>query len=122
MGPPAPADLFDPSAGDSSADIRARVVAARELQRRRFVGTAFRCNADMQGKFLIAKSSCNQRSRSLLLDAVQKYRMSGRSSQGVLRVARTIADLDGNEAVQEEHLLEAISYREVERVLFKTVR
>ncbi|MFW6181376.1 MAG: YifB family Mg chelatase-like AAA ATPase, partial [Spirochaetota bacterium] len=118
MGPPAPADLFDPPAGESSADIRERVCAARETQRRRYRGTPIRFNAQLQGRTAASRVTCTGRSRSLLLDAVGRYRMSGRSCQGVLKVARTIADLQGKEAVGEEHLLEALSYREVERVLF----
>jgi magnesium chelatase family protein len=119
MGPPAPADLFDPPAGERSADIRERVCSAREMQRRRFSATSFRFNAQLQGRMLSSMISYAGRSRSLLLDAVNRYRMSGRSCQGVLKVARTIADLEGREDVGEEHVLEALSYREVERVLFK---
>lgn len=119
MGAPAPAELFDPPGGDGSADIRQRVRAAREVQCRRFKNGPLRCNADLQGRMLVSGTSCSERGRSLLMDAVRRYRMSGRSCQGVLRVARTIADLEGRETVGEEHLLEALSYREVERVLFK---
>jgi len=102
-------DMMQGQTGESSADIRKRVVAAREIQRKRF-GKA-KTNAQMSSKELKQHAQLNQECHSLLRQAVDVMGMSARACDRLVKVARTIADLSGSENVQEDHLMEAISFR-----------
>jgi len=102
--------------GESSAVIRERVLAARELQRRRFAGRpGLYCNADMRSRdlaeFCRLSLAGQEKMRSLLL----QLDLSARAYDRVLKVARTVADLDNSEEVKEEHVLEASTWRELDR-------
>ena len=115
--PPVPfRELVDAPRGESSAAIRARVVAAREIQRRRFAGHhGIRCNADMRSRdlaeFCRLTAAGQERMRGLLM----QLDLSARAYDRVLKVARTVADLAGSETVAEEHILEASTWRELDR-------
>ena len=95
----------------SSAQVKERVDAARAIQSRRFEGTGIPCNAQMTppmvGRFCELDARCD----ALMKAAFERMVLTARSHDRVLRVARTIADLDGAEHIGVEHLSEAIQYR-----------
>ncbi len=101
---------------EKSEVIRARVVLARERQHNRFIGAKeIYCNAQMNAKML--KSYCNiaEAGRRLLQTAMEKLGLSARAYDRILKVARTIADLDGSSTIETYHLAEAIQYRSLDR-------
>lgn len=102
--------------GESSAVIRERVERARQVQRARFQGsTACYCNAQMNTKDMQKYCLLDQSGRDLLKQAVQRFSLSARAYTKILKLARTIADLDGSKAIGLPHLAEAIQYRSMER-------
>jgi magnesium chelatase family protein len=96
--------------GERSASIRERVELARGRQRRRY-GTDTACNARAPGRWLDAHGGIDSAARTLLASAAERLHLSARAFHRVLRVARTIADLEGSAAVQSAHVAEAIGYR-----------
>ncbi|MBF9034583.1 YifB family Mg chelatase-like AAA ATPase [Rhodobacterales bacterium HKCCE2091] len=106
-------DLDLPASGDRSAAVAARVAAARQVQADRFaaLGVAARVNADAEGDLLDTIARPETAGREMLLDAAEKFRLSARGYHRILRVARTIADLEGAEIVARPHVAEALSYR-----------
>ena len=88
-------DLSERKPAESSADIRARVIAARERQQARYAGTKTRCNADMQPAQLAEFCRPDAAGQALLDAAFKKLGMTARSYDRILRLARTIADLAG---------------------------
>ena len=116
-----PTDLSLPPPAEGSPEIRARVAAARAIQRDRFAGVpaaetggrAVRCNADADGALLEEIAAPEADGRVLLTEAAERMRLSARGYHRVLRVARTLADLDGDRIVRRLHVAEALSYRRV---------
>jgi magnesium chelatase family protein len=98
-------------APESSSEIRRRVNAAREIQRRRFAGTAVHCNAYMTPAMIGQYCALDAAGEKLMKGAFDRLGLTGRSHDRILRMARTIADLDGSEAISAAHLAEAIQYR-----------
>lgn len=96
---------------EPSAHIRARVAAARDIQRRRFVGTALTANAEMGLREIKTHIRIREAEKPMLKLAHEKYQMSARSYHRLLKVARTIADLAGSEDIEAPHLAEALQYR-----------
>lgn len=110
--PVAYTDLDLPATGDNSATVAARVRGARTLQDARFAGhTGMRVNADMEGRMLEQVASPDDEGRALLTRVAERFGLSARGYHRVLRVARTIADLDGSANVRRPHVAEAVSYR-----------
>ncbi len=109
--PVAFSDLDLPPTGDSSAEVGARVAAARDLQAARFAGTTARVNADAEGRLLEDIATPDAEGRTLLNLVAERFGLSARGYHRVLRVARTIADLDGSDAVRQPHVAEAVSFR-----------
>ncbi|MCA1985272.1 MAG: YifB family Mg chelatase-like AAA ATPase [Desulfovibrio sp.] len=109
------ADLMQRAAGADSATMRARIFAARERPARRYAGTPCRTNADLSGKWLESFCPLESEHRAFLETAVQRLGLSARAFTRVLRIARSIADLEGAEALQVPHLAEAINYRSLDR-------
>ena len=97
---------------ESSADIKARVDAARQFQGRRFGPDGPDCNAHMGPKELEAHCALDEDSRAVMKAAFDRMGLTARSYDRILRVARTIADLDGAEHIGLHHLTEALQYRE----------
>ena len=94
-----------------SADVRARVVAARMRQLARLAGTGVLCNGDMDGRLTRREVPIEAKLAARLLAVRDQIPLSGRGHDRVLRVARTMADLDGRELLAESDLDEALSYR-----------
>ena len=105
-------ELVGSGAGEASAAVRERVAAARERQVRRFAGLGVGCNAHLPGPLARRQARLDGRAERLLETAVEAFGLSGRGFDRALKVARTVADLDGSELVGETHLSEALSYRD----------
>ena len=101
------------SPAESSAAIRERVNAAREIQRQRFSDRVL-CNARMQGKELRTFCAPDEEGDALLRAAFDTMQLSARSYDRILRVARTIADLESADTIRADHIAEAIQYRTYE--------
>lgn len=112
-----PSILASAPAGECSAGIRERVMAARQLQCSRYAGTPFRSNAALSGKALQRHCRLLPESRAILLRAVEELALSARAYDRILKVARTIADLEGSPDIQDSHLYEAVQYRAFEHSL-----
>ncbi len=104
-------DLALPPPAEGSAEVAARVAAARTLQTARLDGTEMRSNADLDGDALEAHATPDETGRKLLMQAADAMRLTARAYTRILRVARTIADLGGAEGVGRIHVAEALSYR-----------
>ncbi|MCR5825640.1 MAG: YifB family Mg chelatase-like AAA ATPase, partial [Oscillospiraceae bacterium] len=96
---------------ESSDDVRARVNAAREVQKRRFAGTPVRCNAQMEPAMVGEFCRLDDAGERLLKSAFERLGLTARSHDRLLRVARSIADLEGAADISPVHLAEAIQYR-----------
>jgi magnesium chelatase family protein len=97
--------------GESSSSIRERVQAARERQRVRFEGTDIVCNSDMRVAEVHQFCKLDEAGDSLVRAAMSQLNLSARGYHRVLKLARTIADLVGNDQIQSVHLAEALQYR-----------
>ncbi|TNC51898.1 YifB family Mg chelatase-like AAA ATPase [Rubellimicrobium rubrum] len=105
-------DLDLPASGESSKDVAVRVAKARASQERRFAGhESARLNADAEGRLLEEIAEPCPEGRDLLGKVAARIGLSARGYHRVLRVARTIADLDGSERVRRPHVAEAVGYR-----------
>ena len=105
------ADLVLPPPAEGSAEVAARVRAAREIQTARFEGQGIRTNAEADGELLDSIATPDEPGRKLLAQAAEAMRLSARGYHRVLRVARSVADLAGAEQVARIHVAEALSYR-----------
>ena len=101
---------------ESSATIRERVIKARKKQEERFAKhPGIYCNAQMESKLLHQYATPDEKGLNLLRTAMTRLNLSARAYDRILKVARTIADLEGSETIQANHLAEAISYRNLDR-------
>ena len=108
--------LLGETAAESSAAIRSRVVAARKIQEDRFrQHPALHCNAQMTPRLLQRYGSPDTQGRQLLERAMARLNLSARAYNRILKVARTIADREGADAVRAPHIAEAIQYRSLDR-------
>ena len=98
-------------APETSAAVRARVNAAREIQKKRFAGTPVTCNAYMTPAMIGQYCALDEAGDKLMKGAFDRLGLTGRSHDRILRMARTIADLEGCEQIEAGHLAEAIQYR-----------
>ena len=105
------ADLTLPPPAEGSAEVAARVAAARAIQTKRLSDSSYRTNAELDGALLEQTASPDEPGRQLLAQAAAAMKLSARGYTRVLRVARTIADLAGSEGVGRIHVAEALSYR-----------
>ena len=110
-------DLASREAGESSREIKRRVNNARRTQLNRFKGMKIYCNAQMTNRHIKKFCQIDEASQKLLELAIDKFGLSARAYTRILKVARTIADLEGHENIQSAHLSEAIQYRSLDRNL-----
>lgn len=108
-------DLAGNTSGESSAAVRARVDQARARQLDRFRGRKIFCNAQMTARDLARFCRLDPQSEKLLETAMMRLGLSARAYTRVLKVARTIADLEGAEEVRSVHIAEAVQYRSLDR-------
>lgn len=101
--------------GESSAAIRARVNAARALQQERYRGGGITCNARLTPSLLRKYCGLSDKAGALLKDAFERMGLSARAYDRILKVSRTIADLDGGGEIRTEHVAEAVQYRSLDR-------
>ncbi len=110
-------DLANREAGEPSREIKKRVDQARKIQLDRFKGMKIYCNAQMGNRHIKKYCAIDETGQRLLEVAIDKFGLSARAYTRILKVARTIADLEGKENIEPSHLSEAIQYRTLDRNL-----
>lgn len=108
--------ISDAREGEPSAAIRERVIAARKIQEERFKNEpSIHCNAQMTPKMIKKYAAIDEQCLAMLKTAMERFNLSARAYDRILKVARTIADLDNCENIQSHHIAEAIGYRNLDR-------
>ena len=114
--PVAYGDLAQAADGESSAAIRARVAAVRKLQRERYKALpGVYCNAQLPGNLLRRFCPMTPAAEAVLRAAFERMGLSARAYDRILRVSRTVADMDGSEVLDSRHIAEAVQYRSLDR-------
>ena len=108
-------ELRAQQSGPSSHEMRERVLRARGVQARRYAGTPFRTNADLAGAMLSECCRLGRSEQDFLGKAVDALALSARAYTRILRVARTIADLEGEKDISLPHIAEAVGCRALDR-------
>ena len=109
-------EMADSRPGESSATIRERVIRARQIQEARYADIpGIYCNAQMNSKLLARHARPDDKGLAMLKTAMNRLNLSARAYDRILKVSRTIADLEGCELIQPAHLAEAIGYRNLDR-------
>ena len=108
-------DLSKPRLAESSAVIRERVVGARQVQEQRFQGQGLFANGAMGAEQIRQFCRIDKKTEHLLAQLMDRFKFSARAYASILKVARTIADLAGEEKIAEVHILEAVQYKALER-------
>jgi magnesium chelatase family protein len=109
-------DLSNKPIGESSSTIRERVIKARKIQEDRYKNEeSIYCNAQMNTRLLRKYAVLNNESKSLIQHAMKRLNLSARAYDRILKLARTIADLDNSENIEIHHISEAITYRNLDR-------
>jgi len=108
-------DLKDESTEESSSEIKKRIVRAREIQQKRYAELGIITNSELSGKYVSKYCKIGRESEMLLKDAFEKLGLSARAYNKILKVARTIADLDKSHNIETKHIAEAIQYRSLDR-------
>jgi len=108
-------DLASKKDGTSSQEILGRVMGARKVQARRFLGSRIHTNAGMNSRQIKRFCRINETSGSLLEKAMDRFGLSARAHARILKIARTIADLEASGEITEAHVAEAIQYRTLDR-------
>ncbi len=108
-------ELTGNTEGETSDQMRARVEAAHEMQKERYRGLSIRFNSQLRGRQVEEFCKVGAKEKKLLEDAFERLNLTARSYHRLLKVARTVADLEGSALIQEGHILQAICYRNVDR-------
>ena len=108
-------DLSSKANEESSAEIRKRVISARKIQEERFKNTAITCNALITPDKLQAFCPMDENAEKLMKNVFDKLGLSARAYDRILKVARTIADLDNSEVIRKQHIAAAAQYRSLDR-------
>ncbi len=116
ISPVAFTDISQGQAGESSDAIRERVIRARQIQEERYKSSRIvHCNAQMTERMIHEFAEPDTEGINLLRTAMERLSLSARAYSRILKLARTIADLDGSETVQMHHIAEAVGYRNLDR-------
>jgi len=110
-----PEELMDRQPGEPSSSIRERVIAARDRQIVRYAETPFLHNSDLASKALEEFCGLSEECQSLLRSAIDQFGLSARAHDRIIKLARTIADLDGADDIAVPHIAEAVQYRSLDR-------
>lgn len=113
-----PEELRGKPSGESSSEIRKRITRARTVQRKRFGKTKIKTNSEMTEKMVEKFCPLGGEPEKFLLEALRSFGLTARGHHRILKVARTIADLEGAEEISSSHLAEAVQYRTLDRKLF----
>ncbi len=113
------AELANETTGEPSAHVQERVEKARQIQHQRFADTAIHANANMESKQIREYCKIDSQAQELLRVAINQLGLSARAYDRILKVARTIADLDENPHIEALHVSEAIQYRSLDRSFWK---
>lgn len=105
--------------GESSSSIRRRVVAARQIQVERYKGKQIFCNAQLISEDINTYCEITEKQRQILKTAFAKLKMSARAYNRILKVSRTLADLEESKDIKDKHIMEAIQYRSLDRDYWK---
>ena len=108
-------ELAGETPGESSEEVRRRVVRAREVQMERLSGERVYCNAQMSPRLIRKFCRIDSASKGLLENAITRLGLSARAYDRILKVSRTLADLEGREGISTENVGEAIQYRSLDR-------
>jgi len=108
-------ELMRDADAESSVEIRKRVVRTRDIQTGRFSRTKIFCNAQMSSRHIKKHCKIDKASSGLLETAIEKLGLSARAYNRILKIARTIADLEGESDIQVDQISEAIQYRSLDR-------
>ena len=112
-------EISDTTLAESSSAIRERISQARTIQQKRFVDDGIYCNSQMTTSQLRKYCQLDEPSQSLLKTAMEKFGLSARAYDRILKVARTIADLDVEENLKPSYIAEAIQYRNMDRSVWR---
>ncbi len=112
-------ELSAQESGEGSAEIRARVIKARKVQQERFAGEHVYCNAQMPPRLIRKYCALTSSSQQMLERAIMKLGLSARAYDRILKVSRTIADLEGLEQIEDKHISEAVQYRTLDRTYWQ---
>ena len=108
-------EINDPEPSESSAAVAERVCKARKIQLERYFGSGKHCNAQLNNEDVKRYCTPDPEALRLLNMAVDSMHLSMRAYQRILKVARTIADLDSQETISSVHVAEAVQYRELDQ-------
>jgi magnesium chelatase family protein len=111
-------EVMEKNSMENSSTIGGRVEDARKTQRERFFREDIFCNAQMAKKQIKEHCNINDNAKNLLYKAIEKLNLSARAYDRILKVARTIADLEQSKKIEISHLSEAIQYRSLDRKLW----
>ena len=112
-------DLTSDSTCESSEEIREKVTEARNIQLKRFQGLKYSTNSRMSARAIKKHCALDSQAEDLLHQAMTELNISARGYNKMLKVGRTIADLDGSKDIRLEHISEAVQYRNLDRDLWK---
>jgi magnesium chelatase family protein len=112
-------EISDNEPAEPSSAIRDRISRAREIQRKRFMEDGIHSNAQMTSLQLRKYCPLDEASQSLLKNAMEKFGLSARAYDRILKVARTIADLDEKENLESAYIAESIQYRNLDRSVWR---
>jgi len=108
-------ELVGDDYGESSEEVARRVLAAREIQQRRFAKEGIFTNAAMNAELLHRYCNIGKAENDFLKEVIKRLNLSGRAYSRILKISRTIADLEGCEMISLQHLAEAVKYRSLDR-------
>ena len=108
-------DLSSIKKSETSSEIKRRVDTVREIQNERFRNTGIKCNARITSAFLSEMCPMSDDAKSALQKVFDILGLSGRAYDKILKVSRTIADMDSKEVIQQEHIYEAVQYRSLDK-------